>query len=659
MKKSTIYVTAMMFLGGMIGLVGSVWHYFFGVTDYDNFLLTTQESASLTLRKALANPTLYGMRETSSSLVFFIMTIVITLLLLSLLSDGFVFRKETKKVKVRTILGASLALFISCVFIFNSTGGFDLVWSSGSGFLPSTYLILITAATVILVLSFVNLGFYNREKWQSDKSKIAVRMFVLLLVSCVYVLFVNYLLTWSVPGSDNLWMLLIACFLLGGFTWFTFGDLGYRGGFFQGFGDTGVSSTVSFKAFLQGGIVFLSSAGLLLFVDKIWSEYEYYEYSITTIFPQSLFKSFLNITVAACLYAMAFLVASFLSLTFIPAKQPSKYRRSWAVKSTAAFIFLFVLATPLWIKGQQLHVDKYLKYTGIEQGSSETKTVLLLSSEVLENTAQSRTIGTRYLLDTSVIDRDDFEIPFTTQNMDHAVKSAGSGNTLYKQFAYEINREGNAALWNAESMRFWCREGADNSIWTRMSLLRQLRNIPPNNVALGYMEYFTDEGKWSYSGPIAEQIAEIYGSWGMGDQARMWARRAIDRDVDPENLKDISLENRDVLKNGSIRGRLTVNGVPLTGAKIGVFSDRYFFLFVRSSLVDDAELDENGTFTISGLLEGNYYIAVMANPEELPYDNSNRIFKFNNLPGTIALAIDAPKLDLGTIDISFENPVEG
>lgn len=211
-------------------------------------------------------------------------------------------------------------------------------------------------------------------------------------------------------------------------------------------------------------------------------------------------------------------------------------------------------------------------------------------------------------------------------------------------------------LWDTEKGNERMFRNADSTIIARMILLKRLTQVPATSENEKYLMSLADEKKWYAGKTSCLRISEAFMHFGKTGDSKAWADKAKLKGAD---LAKSAFLSEPVLSGTSVTGAVRLNGAPLAGKKVALFTYRpkmtqvdpqYFGGFP----VDAKTTDEAGRFTFTDIGKGEYVLAVMADKEQVPLNSSLSV---ESAPGVIKIAADNPKRSLGDIAITVK-PVE-
>ncbi len=211
-------------------------------------------------------------------------------------------------------------------------------------------------------------------------------------------------------------------------------------------------------------------------------------------------------------------------------------------------------------------------------------------------------------------------------------------------------------LWDTEKGTGQMFRNADSQILARMILLRRLSTIPATAENEKYLRAFADERKWYIGKTPSLRISEAFMHFGKPDEAKAWAMKAKAKGAD---LTKAAFLNEPAVTGASVTGVVKLNGAPLAGTKVALFTyrpkmtqiDQQYF---SSFPVDAKTTDDAGRFEFKDVGKGEYVLAVMAEKEQVPLKAPPEIFSVENAPGVIRIAADSPKRSLGDIAMTVK-----
>lgn len=172
------------------------------------------------------------------------------------------------------------------------------------------------------------------------------------------------------------------------------------------------------------------------------------------------------------------------------------------------------------------------------------------------------------------------------------------------------------------------------------------------------LERLTDPAHYRLQGRSARNAA--MGWQRFGDPARARHLLAVARLSNGEVKKeDYALIGTEPFSAGSVQGRVSMDGKPAAGARVGLFRlygknpslktlpDPHYTLF--PGLADSRSLGPDGAFRFQSLSDGAYGLCILLPPGTVPTKGK---LKAGKLPGVFTLSRRAPSADFGTISLA-------
>ncbi len=235
-----------------------------------------------------------------------------------------------------------------------------------------------------------------------------------------------------------------------------------------------------------------------------------------------------------------------------------------------------------------------------------------------------------------------------------ALRKDGS---LYLHAGRDAIMKGYVKLWDMEKGTGQMFRNAEFQLLPRLFLLRRLSTIPATAENETYLRSFADEKKWYIGKTQALRISEAFMHFGRMDEAKTWATKAKVRGAD---LTKAAFLNEPVVAGTSVTGVLKLNGAPLAGTKVALFTYRPKMTQIDPQYyggfpVDGKTTDEAGRFEFKDMGKGEYVLAVMTEKEQVPLKAPPGVtFSVENAPGVIKIAADSPTRSLGDIAIMLK-----
>ena len=229
--------------------------------------------------------------------------------------------------------------------------------------------------------------------------------------------------------------------------------------------------------------------------------------------------------------------------------------------------------------------------------------------------------------------------------------------SIYLFAGQDAVMKGYFKLWDTEKGTGQMFRNSDSQLLARLVLLRRLSSIPATAENEKYLRSFADEKKWYIGKTPSLRISEAFMHFGKTEEAKAWATKAKTKGCRP--CTKAAFLNEPVVAGTSVTGVVKLNGAPLAGTKVALFSYRpkmtqvdpkYFGGFP----VDAKTTDEAGRFEFKGLGKGEYVLAVMAEKEQVPLKAPPDAFSVENAPGVIKIAADSPTRSLGDITMTVK-----
>ena len=179
--------------------------------------------------------------------------------------------------------------------------------------------------------------------------------------------------------------------------------------------------------------------------------------------------------------------------------------------------------------------------------------------------------------------------------------------------------------------------------------------VTPENLKL--LESYSNEKNWQVGGKSALYLAMAYQHFSKPAESAKWLEKAVALGAD---ISKADFVKDPIVTNGVVRGKILVNGKPLSGVKVGLVSQgtdkpgKENFKLTDFSLprllIDAQQTDKDGRFAFTSIGTGRYLIALMTDKAAIPYDLKPGSITANNVPGFISIG-PAVVRDLGTISI--------
>jgi hypothetical protein len=320
---------------------------------------------------------------------------------------------------------------------------------------------------------------------------------------------------------------------------------------------------------------------------------------------------------------------------------------------TACLVVFILLAAGYWYAGSTYDLDKksLAGVLGVPEKEQASRTVvLLLPSKGLPVTVQEwplRVSGSSFAGQQT--------IALSVENLRkvEAYLDAHPDGSIYQYMGREILSKGYHALWDAEAGLKALQRAAESQLIHRMVLLVRLRMLPVTDENLKLLQAYSDEKIWHAGGRSALSLAAGFRHFGKTAEAERWLQKAKEGGAD---LSKAEFMNEPVVVNGTVRGRLVLDGKPLAGVRTALlavsgdkkalenFSITEFTL--PRSLVDVRVTGQDGRFAFSSLGTGHYLLAIMLEQEKTSFSAVNA----RNVPGGVQIG-PVTSRDLGTIEL--------
>jgi hypothetical protein len=230
--------------------------------------------------------------------------------------------------------------------------------------------------------------------------------------------------------------------------------------------------------------------------------------------------------------------------------------------------------------------------------------------------------------------------------------------------AFKTLHDGSSLNWDSEeSLRIdylklmHCPDGRFMSVF--VDKLRTCAATPPN---LRYADLLADETKFAFqSRESIVTMGDIYARFGERKKAEAWYRRA---DIPSSRIDEI-LSERTMFSTGSVTGKLTLDGRPADGYRVGLFPSAMTNQMFQTMLVPGVfrpywlrwvgpktVTEPDGSFRIENIVAGKYFV-IISGPG-LKMRSFSRRFRAMNAPGEMFIAFGKPRFDLGTIAMEVQ-----
>lgn len=188
------------------------------------------------------------------------------------------------------------------------------------------------------------------------------------------------------------------------------------------------------------------------------------------------------------------------------------------------------------------------------------------------------------------------------------------------------------------------------------------------------LDKLADERKFAFPDRDSlRMMGDFYRRFGDKDKALSWYRRA----EMPQSFLKARQEEKPMFRQGTVKGKITLDGKPLAGARVAVLPRRLNGLardmegglfnamgelaprygshdWVRSSAAfrwfsTSAVTDANGNFEMHDLTEGEYAFVCTLSPVSAPKRYDEQTLNVKRAPTPFVLNYKAPTTDLGTL----------
>ena len=229
---------------------------------------------------------------------------------------------------------------------------------------------------------------------------------------------------------------------------------------------------------------------------------------------------------------------------------------------------------------------------------------------------------------------------------------AGQMNAYVDQY-YEKNWQ-IAPLLGYYQQRF--EEGDD--IRACSDLLWSLLHVLPTPERKRMLVLLTDESKYLITGGACHLLGDIHAHMGDSAKAASWYELGKKRGHDAGHTFPVSL-----VSDGVMQGSILVDGNPVSQLRIGLLRDYRRIRRYRTEpvyletlpehldiyVIDGTEPDQDGNFKFENLVDGDYFLAIMADTS-LIHPTWERV-SLSNAPGKITIDPEHVVVDLGVIRI--------
>ncbi|OGW28800.1 MAG: hypothetical protein A2X56_02255 [Nitrospirae bacterium GWC2_57_13] len=594
-------------------------------------------------------------------------------------------KKEWAFIALMTVGGLFVGFSIASFFIYVINPGLpdhlltlsekldaDLM-SARVGWLTENITPLIACSAVLVVLGFILLLINLNDRISialfKDKTR-ALKFLAMVAVEAVlfYLLFaltiiepMDNLLKLYGSGKIATGILLIkfaAFFLVGGLAWLVAGEAGWAGDFSSWKMRLAGRAKELTTMFLLGGIAGLS--GGFLYVMNDWIFRKYYVL-VSEVLDRSSEVSLAGINLITyelmLMTSLSMGILAGLAVALSPAQRDTRIRLSRLTFPGALLLIAVMIVLPAYLHAvvkYDLGKKNLAEAVGIQGTTAPSKTVLFTGPGE-KAVVQKWNFRAAYYSTSAT-----HSIAVTYQNLEKVRQylDQRENRSIFQYDAEEALYRGYATLWDTERALERQFVGAQRMLSLRMILLSRMPSLPVTSKNLSYLRSFTDESNWYAGRDAALQMAEAFIHFGRFKEARMWLGKARARGAKRSEVARIKIPSAPVLRSGVIRGRITVNGTPLAGARVALFTDGFDkkelpHWAAAKRMLDARTLGPAGTFTFRYLGEGEYSLAIMTDSKTVPFDVSPKRITISGLPRLIRISKMAPTADLGTVDIHF------
>jgi hypothetical protein len=228
--------------------------------------------------------------------------------------------------------------------------------------------------------------------------------------------------------------------------------------------------------------------------------------------------------------------------------------------------------------------------------------------------------------------------------------------TVYQYAAMDGLYRGHFAFWDPEPGHKYMHEVGYELLIARVTLLSKLKAMPATEQNIRYLRDYTDETIWKIEGEFAGRVAEAYWHMGLTAEGDRWFKKAMDTGADESKFKR---PEGPALLDGEITGTLTVNGKVEPGVKVALMKEFAAGdgLTITQSVIYTlavSEPDADGQFSFGKLGSGRYQLVLVFAGNTLPGDTASSQVSCINPPGVIKLDNGTPRVELGDIEVSFQ-----
>ncbi|MDP2167294.1 MAG: hypothetical protein Q8J64_03055 [Thermodesulfovibrionales bacterium] len=451
-------------------------------------------------------------------------------------------------------------------------------------------------------------------------------------------------------------------FFLSGLLWTIAGETGWAGDFLSWRMGVQGRGARPFAGFILGGAVGIAIYGLLSL--NIWAFGKYLTLVTTVLNKTETNKSgeFSYRVYKLMGFELAFMlgasmaILSGLTTALSPTYRTLRQRLMRLVFPAAVLIFLAAVVLGIYRDASaryDMNKNTLAAALGVPEAATVSRTIILfkpgpggatLQEWPLE--ATGRSFVSSYTAGLSI------------ENLKKAEDyiAGHKDGSVFLDAARDFMVNGYYSLWDMQKAGQWQSRNSEYALLPRLMLVAGLRYCPLTEENLNYLRAYADEGRWYAGDTYAMRIAEGFMHFGLRSEAEAWVGKAGERGADIANAPFLKEE---VLKDGKVYGRITVDGRPPVNARAGLLRDaglldRIDMWVLTSRLIDAVELDEKGGFMFKHLGKGEYILAVMADEETVPSGIPPDKLSVKNPPGVIKLGKGESSRNLGDIGIAIK-----